>query len=60
MTEYEFRAAMAGAEREDRLLWVMAGPASGIAVGLDSGRGVVILHSGQEMPLADAREMKIA
>ena len=57
MTEDEFRAAMAEAKREGRLLFVANDDARGIAVGCNSGRSVIILHGGREIPMATARKI---
>lgn len=58
MDDTQFREAMNRAKREDRLLWVADDSDFGIAVGLDSGRRVAILHDKTELPLAGLREIK--
>lgn len=56
MNEDQFRAALNRANRENQLLFVTDGTERGIALGLDSKRGVAILHGGKELPLADIVE----
>ena len=56
MTEDEFRAGLNAASLANQLFWVKSKDISGIAVGLDSGRGVAILHPNVEVPLSELEE----
>ena len=53
MTVDEFRDLMNAASRGDRLAFVMWQGAPKIAVGLDSGRGLALLHPRIEAPLEE-------
>lgn len=55
MNDEEFRARFNADRRDNKLTWVGAGEVEGIAVGTDSGKGVILLHRGASIPMADAR-----
>jgi hypothetical protein len=54
MTEEEFRSRFDTDRRDSRLTWVAGGIAKGIAVGIDSGKGIILLQGGGHISFADA------